>query len=77
MERTIPSGTIVRHFKNKLYKILGYVDHVDNGRIVIYMALYGEYKICARDYEEFMSKVDRNKYPNVEQEYRFEPIKNQ
>ena len=31
-------------------------------------------EIWLRPYDMFMSKVDREKYPNVEQEYRFEYV---
>ena len=73
-KREIPVGTVVKHFKNKLYKILGYADHVDGGRCVIYEALYSPYKVYIREYSEFMSEVDHNKYPDVQQKYRFEAI---
>lgn len=73
-KRVIPVGTIVKHFKNKLYKVLGYADHVDGGKCVIYMALYGGYKTYIREYSEFMSEVDKHKYPEVEQRFRFEIV---
>lgn len=75
LKREIPVGSIVKHFKNKLYKILGYANHADGGRVVIYMALYGEYKVYVREYSEFMSLVDNKKYPDVAQTYRFEEVK--
>lgn len=42
--------------------------------LVIYMALYDNFKKYGRPYDMFMSEVDRVKYPNVKQKYRLEEI---
>ena len=64
---------VYRHFKGDYYIVVDVAEHSETGeKLVIYRALYGEGKLYARPYEMFMSKVDREKYPNVEQEYRFQ-----
>ena len=75
-------GDVVQHFKREnvnpetaeyLYRIMAFAQHTENGeRLVIYQGMYAPFKICARPYEMFMSKVDKDKYPDVKQEYRFE-----
>lgn len=78
--RKIEVGKKYRHFKDKLYEVIAiaYDSESNNDEVlrkmVVYKALYGDGKIWVRDYEMFASKVDREKYPDVEQEYRFEEV---
>lgn len=42
--------------------------------LVLYKALYDDKGIYARPLEMFLSKVDKNKYKDAKQEFRFELI---
>lgn len=88
-ERKLRPGDRVAHFKRTLltpaektrepnmflYEIIGVANHTETGeKLMIYRPLYGPGKLSARPLEMFMSEVDREKYPNVRQKYRFEKI---
>lgn len=69
-------GKKYRHFKGGEYIVveIGYDTEIDGRKLVVYKSLYDS-KVWIRPYEMFISKVDKEKYPDVKQIYRFEEVK--
>lgn len=71
--REIKINGIYRHFKGDNYIVVDIAyDSETKEKMVVYRQLYGEGKLWVRPLEMFLSEVDREKYPDVEQKYRFE-----
>ena len=68
-------GEVYRHFKGGIATIIDVAEHTETGdKLVIYHCKGCPNKpegIYARPLEMFMSYVDREKYPDEKQEYRF------
>ncbi|MBQ2833112.1 MAG: DUF1653 domain-containing protein [Clostridia bacterium] len=75
MEMRMKPGDIVRHFKGNEYEILHIAkDSETMEDVIVYRARYGEGGVWVRPLGMFFSPVDREKYPDVKQKYRFEKI---
>lgn len=71
--RELKIGGLYRHFKGMYYYVKDVAIHSETGdKFVVYQQLYGELKTYIRPYEMFLSEVDKEKYPEVNQTWRFE-----
>ena len=83
-KRMFKAGDIVTHFKREgqpdesaqyLYEIVDLAHHSESGEaLMAYRALYYPYKVFVRPLSMFLSTVDREKYPEAKQKYRFEML---
>ena len=75
MRKNPQPNEIYRHFKGNLYRIITLATHSETREtMVVYQALYGDYQAYVRELSMFMSETDKEKYPQAQQQYRFELI---
>lgn len=73
--RQIALHRVYRHFKGDYYLVEDVANDSETGQpVVIYRKLYGDGGLWVRPLEMFLSCVDRAKYPDCAQEYRFELV---
>lgn len=73
MERDVKIHGVYKHFKGDYYLVEDVANHSETKeRYVVYRRLYGDNSLWIRPLDMFLSEVDHEKYPNVEQKYRFE-----
>lgn len=74
MEREVEINGTYRHFKGGLYKVICIALHTEtNETLVVYKNIKSGV-VFARSMQMFLSEVDKEKYPDCTQEYRFELI---
>lgn len=72
-KRTVKIHGVYRHFKGNLYLVEDIAYHSETEeKMVVYRALYGDHRLWCRPYSMFLDEVDRKKYPDITQKYRFE-----
>lgn len=72
-ERKIKIHGVYRHFKGKFYIVEDIAFHSETKEeYVVYRQLYGDNTLWVREKGMFLSEVDRIKYPDAKQQYRFE-----
>ena len=73
--REIQLHRVYRHFKGNYYLVEDIaLDSETEEQIVIYRKLYGDGGLWVRPLAMFLSEVDRDKYPDCPQQYRFELV---
>ena len=71
--RELKINGIYKHFKGNYYIVLDVANYSEtHERCVIYRQLYGDGTLWVRPIDMFLSEVDHDKYPDIEQKYRFE-----
>lgn len=67
-------GKKYKHFKGHIYEVIALAkDSEDLSLKVVYKNIESD-DVWVRPLSEFISKVDKIKYPDVNQEYRFMPL---
>ena len=64
---------IYKHFKGDYYLLVDVAKHSETGEdYVVYRKLYEDCALWVRPLDMFLEEVDHEKYPEVDQKYRFQ-----
>lgn len=73
MPNELKIGRVYRHFKGDFYLVEAVANDSETGEpFVVYRKLYGDGGLWLRPLAVFLSPVDKAKYPDAAQEYRFD-----
>ena len=73
--RELKIGGVYKHFKGNMYRVEGVAKHSETTEeYVVYRQMYGDESLWIRSLDMFLEEVDKDKYPDVEQKYRFDLI---
>lgn len=67
-------GGTYKHFKGTLHKVIALAKHSETLEKMVVYTHEDTNEVWVRPYDLFISEVDHQKYPEVEQKYRFEYI---
>lgn len=68
-------ASIFKHFKGNIYKVVTIAKECENLQdMVVYQGQYEDNPCWIREKEDFFGLLDKEKYPNIDQQYRFEKI---
>ena len=73
--RKVEIGKTYKHFKGTLHKVILIAKDSESLEDMVVYTHEEDGSIWVRTEKMFLSKVDKTKYPEVEQEYRFELLK--
>lgn len=74
MDRKIKINKLYRHFKGGLYRVIAIGKDSETEVDVVIYKNKDTSEVWVRPLEMFNSKVDKVKYPDVTQEYRFQEV---
>lgn len=67
-------GNLYKHFKGNFYRIIGVGIHTETKELLVIYKEDGGSLIWVRPLDMFFDLVDREKYPDADQTYRFELV---
>jgi len=70
----IKVGDVFRHFKGMEVKVIALAKHSETLEEMVVYEHLDAHEFWVRPKAMFLEKVDRNKYPDVLQEYRFQKV---